>query len=97
MRETPQRPAAARERARDRLVVVLEQEVAQTEIVGVPAEQFVGSPGQQSLAGAIDQFQMLGAVEREYGDVDLLHHLVEQRRRFDGAETLGAQAWRQSR
>ena len=46
---------------------------------------------EQPLAGAVDEAQAVGAVEREDGDVDLLHHLAQQRGGLERAEPLLAQ------
>lgn len=42
----------------------------------------------ESLTGAVDQTQRTILVERENGDVDLLHHLLQERDRFEGAVSL---------
>ena len=46
---------------------------------------------QQPLAGAIHEPQSPLAIESEYRDVDLFHHLAQKRRRFHSAQPLLAQ------
>ena len=43
------------------------------------------------LAGAIQQSKAIGGVEREYGDIDFLHHFAQQGRCLQRAEPLLAQ------
>jgi hypothetical protein len=46
---------------------------------------------EQPLARAVHQAQLQLVIEREDGDLDLLHHLAQQRRRLERAEPLLAQ------
>ena len=59
--------------------------------VGPPAEQPLGRLAEEPRTGAVDELQLLVLVEREDRDVDLRHHLAQQRRRFERVEPLVAQ------
>ena len=59
--------------------------------VGAPAEQPLGRLAEQPRAGAVDELQLVLLVEREHRDVDLRHHLAQQRRRLERVEPLMAQ------
>ena len=56
-----------------------------------PAEQPLGRLAEQPLAGAVDEPQPPALVEGEHRDVDLRHHLAQQRRRLERVEALVAQ------
>ena len=65
--------------------------VLQAELLGAPAEQALRRLREQPRAGAIDELQLCVLVEREDRDVDLRHHLAQERRRFERVEALVAQ------
>ena len=64
---------------------------ARSSSVGAPAEQPLRRLAEQPRAGAVHELQLLVLVEREDRDVDLRHHLAQQRRRFERVEALVAQ------
>ncbi len=64
---------------------------ARSSSVGVAAEQPLGRLAQEPRAGAVHELQLVVLVEREHRDVDLRHHLAQQRRRFERVEALVAQ------
>ena len=60
----------------------------EAERVGRVAEQLLGGAAEQALARAVHELQASLRIEREDGDVDLLHHRAQQRRRLHGAQPL---------
>jgi hypothetical protein len=66
------------------------------ERLGVPADQPLGRSAEQPLAGAVQQLERERAVEGEDRDVDLLHHLAQERRGLERAQPLLAQRLRES-
>ena len=91
-RRTSQRPAAAGERQRRdaRRPRPRASRPSPSSSARAP-EQPLGRPAEQPLAGAVHEPQALPLVEGEDGDVDLGHHLAQQRRRLERAEPLLAQ------
>ncbi len=67
----PARPARKQEIERGAVVA---QRPREAELRCAPAEELLGGPRQQALAGAVDEAKRLGLVEREDGDVHLGHH-----------------------
>ena len=55
-----------------------------------PTSRSAGRP-EQALARAVEQLQLGAGVEREHRDVDLLHHLAQERRGLERAQPLLAQ------
>jgi hypothetical protein len=62
--------------------------IRESNFLGVPAEQPLGRLVQQARARAVDELELLLLVEREHGDVDLGHHLSQERRGFERVEAL---------
>ena len=61
---------------------------SETQTRRVAAEQLLRCTAEQRRAAAVYEPEGVGGVEREDGDVDLLHHAAEQRGRLEGAEPL---------
>ena len=54
-------------------------------------DQLVARLADHLLGGLVDEEQLVGRIEREDGDGDLLHHVREQHRRLDGFGPLALQ------
>ena len=83
---------AAGERRVDDARRLAGQAVRQVQISSAsPPEQPLGRLAEQPRAGAVDELQLVLLVEGEDRDVDLRHHLAQQRRRLERVEALMAQ------
>src|SRR5215216_7700392 len=69
------------------------QRLGQPRLRRRPPQQSLGGLTKKTLAGAVDEAQSVGIVEREHSDVDLRHHGAEQRRRLHGAEALRSECF----
>ena len=65
--------------------------VFEAQLAGGAAEELLRGSAQEALAGAVGQAQAMLAVEGEHGDVDLLHHLAQQRGGLERSQPLRAQ------
>ena len=92
-RRRPDLPAAAPARKRQGADArrVAGHALPEPEVRGAAIEQPLGRLTEQTLAGAVHELQPPGAVEGEDGDVDLGHHLAQQRGGFDRAKALFVQ------
>ena len=61
---------------------------AETQVRGAAVEQALGRFAEQLFAGPVDQPEFLGAVKSEHGDLNLGHHLAEQRGGFQCGQAL---------
>ena len=67
------------------------QQRVEAELRGIAAEELLGVPAEEALAGAVDDLQPPAAVECEDRRIDLRDHGPHQRRRLQRAESLLAQ------
>ena len=67
------------------------QERREAERLGAEADEPLGGRPEQALARAVDAAAAGAGVEREHRDVDLLHHLAQERRGLERAQPLLAQ------
>src|SRR5579885_3136624 len=64
---------------------------AESELLGGEAEKLLFRAAEESLAGAIYKAELKVVIESEDGEIDFFHHGAEERRGFEGAETLRTQ------
>src|SRR6185436_8523573 len=85
--QTPS-PESSRESRLDCTHRITRERVTQAEFCSGPAQQLVRASRQQPFSRTIYQSQPLLLIKGKGGDVDLLHHRSQKRRRFESAQAL---------